>query len=273
MSQVDRETTAPTSPLAVTAGGVDAFGRDPGLEQAALKALEPIYRRWFRVEALDVEKIPAKGQVILVANHSGALPWDALMLKCAVSFEHPVRRTVRPLVENFVAHFPFLGTFMTRFGAVRACQPNAEALLNEGEAIAVFPEGAKGLGKTFRRRYRLQRFGRGGFIKLALRTGAPIVPVAIVGAEETYPLLTRLPGKLSPFNIPYFPLTPTFPLLGPLGLVPLPSKWIIEFGDPITLDAGGRDDELIIEKLTEDIRADIQSRLDRLLARRRSVFL
>lgn len=269
----DKPEKIPTSPLAITAGGVDAFGRDPKFEQEALRALEAVYRKWFRVEVLDIEKVPARGPIILVANHSGALPWDAVMLKCAMSLEHPVRRTVRPLVENFVAHFPFLGTMMTRFGAVRASQANAEALLSAGEAIVVFPEGAKGLGKSFRRRYRLQRFGRGGFVKLALRTNTPIVPVAIVGAEETYPLLARLPGKLSPFNIPYFPLTPTFPALGALGLVPLPSKWVIEFGDPIQLDAQGRDDELIVEKLTEDVRADIQARLDRLLTRRRRVFL
>lgn len=269
---IDQSADEP-APLAVTPGGVDPFGRDPTFEAEALRALETVYRKWFRVETIDVENVPAHGPVILVANHSGALPWDAVMLKCAVSIEHPVRRSVRPLVENFVAHFPFLGTAMTRFGAVRACPPNAEALLSAGEAIAVFPEGAKGLGKTFNRRYRLQRFGRGGVVKLALRTGAPIVPVAIVGAEETYPLLARLPGKLASLNIPYFPLTPTFPALGPLGLVPLPSRWLIEFGEPMTLDAAGRGDELIVEKLTEDLRADIQARLDRLLVRRRRVFI
>lgn len=250
----------------------DAFGREPAFEQRALELLSTIYKHYFRVEVRGIEHLPAKGPVIVVANHSGALPWDMLMLKCAVALEHPTRRSLRPLAEDFVFHFPFLGTLVNRFGAVRACPENAEALLAAGEAVAVFPEGAKGLGKPFSRRYRLQRFGRGGFVKLALRSGAPVVPVAIVGAEETYPLLARLPGALAPFGIPYLPLTPTFPFLGPLGLLPLPTKWRIEFGPAVTLDDGGRGDELSIERLTEDVRTDIQARIDRMLAQRRGPF-
>ena len=251
---------------------VDAFGRDARFEQKALDALRPLYQRYFRVEAKGLEHLPEEGPVILVSNRSGALPWDTVMLKCAVAYDHPRQRTVRPLVENFIFHFPFVGVWLNRFGAVRACQENAEALLHAGEAVAVFPEGVQGLGKTFGRRYRLQRFGRGGFVKLAVRTGAPIVPVAIVGAEEAHPLLWRLVKPVAPFGLPFLPVTPTFPLLGPLGLVPLPTKWHIELGPQIRLTREQAADELQVEKLTEDVRSDIQARLDKLLRERRGVF-
>lgn len=251
---------------------IDAFGRDPAFERRAERALEVLYRKYFRVSVRHIENVPASGPVLLVANHSGSLPLDGAMLKLALSLEHPAHRRLRPLAENFVFHFPFVGVALNRFGAVRACQENAEALLREGEAIAVFPEGVKGLGKPFRKRYQLQRFGRGGFIRLALRTRTPIVPVAIVGAEETNPVIARLvrPGRT--LGLPYLPVTPTFPFLGPLGLVPLPTKWTIEFGEPILLNADETADDLTIGRLTEDIRGDIQARLDKLLSQRRGWF-
>jgi 1-acyl-sn-glycerol-3-phosphate acyltransferase len=251
---------------------IDAFGRDPDFERRAERVLEVLYKRYFRVSVRGIENVPEKGPVLLVANHSGSLPLDSAMLKLSLAIDHPAHRRLRPLAENFVFHFPFLGVMMNRFGAVRACQENAEALLEQGEAIAVFPEGVKGLGKPFRKRYQLQRFGRGGFIRLALRTRTPIVPVAIVGAEEMNPVIARLvrPGRT--LGLPYFPVTPTFPLLGPLGLVPLPTKWTIEFGEPVHLDAEGQSDELTIARLTEDIRSDIQTRLDKLLSQRSGWF-
>lgn len=250
---------------------VDAFGRDRETEGRALGMFEFFYRRYFRVDVRGIENVPASGPVLLVANHSGAIPWDTAMLKCALAFEHPARRSVRPLTDNFVFHFPFLGVFLNRIGSVRACQENAEALLRAGEVVAVFPEGMKGLGKSFRKRYRLQRFGRGGFVRLAMRTGAPVIPVSIVGAEEIHPVLTRIVRPAALFGLPYLPITPTFPWLGPLGLLPLPSKWLIEFGEPMELPKTA-DDELTIQRLTEDVRSHIQSRLDRLLGERRSVF-
>lgn len=252
---------------------VDDFGRDSAFAQRALGALEPIYRHYFRVEAQGLENVPSNGPVILVANHSGAVPWDVAMLTASTALEHPTRRQLRPLIEDFLFHFPFIGTALNRLGAVRACQENAEALLGAGHAIAVFPEGVKGLGKSFRKRYRLQRFGRGGFVKLALRTGAPIVPVAIVGAEETHPVLARLVRPAAALGLPFVPVTPTFPWLGALGLVPLPTKWTIEFGTPIKLDAGPSPDELSIERLTEEVRSGIQGQLDRLLRTRRGLFI
>jgi len=257
---------------AITPGETDAFGRDPAFAERALRLLEPVYRHYFRVEARGVENVPADGPVILVANHSGAVPWDVAMLAASTALDHPSRRVLRPLVEDFVFHFPFVGTAFNRLGAVRACQENAEALLAAGEAVAVFPEGAKGLGKSYRKRYQLQRFGRGGFVKLALRTGAPVVPVAIVGAEETHPVLARLVRPAAPLGLPFLPVTPTFPWLGALGLLPLPTKWTIEFGSPVRLDARPDADELVIGRLTEEIRAAIQGQLDRLLRGRRGIF-
>jgi 1-acyl-sn-glycerol-3-phosphate acyltransferase len=251
---------------------IDAFGRDPDFERRAERMLEVLYRRYFRVTVRHIENVPASGPVLLVANHSGSLPLDGAMLKLALALEHPAQRRLRPLTENFVFHFPFVGVALNRFGAVRACQENAEALLRDGEAVAVFPEGVKGLGKPFRKRYQLQRFGRGGFIRLALRTRTPIVPVAIVGAEETNPVIARLvrPGRT--LGLPYLPVTPTFPFLGPLGLVPLPTKWTIEFGKPVLLNADEASDDLTIGRLTEDIRGDIQARLEKLLSQRRGWF-
>jgi 1-acyl-sn-glycerol-3-phosphate acyltransferase len=251
---------------------IDAFGRDPDFERRAERLLEVLYRRYFRVSVRHIENVPAGGPVLLVANHSGALPLDGAMLKLALALDHPSHRRLRPLAENFVFHFPFVGVLLNRFGAVRACQENAEALLEQGEAVAVFPEGVKGLGKPFRKRYQLQRFGRGGFIRLALRTRTPIVPVAIVGAEETTPVIARLvrPGRT--LGLPYLPVTPTFPFLGPFGLMPLPTKWTIEFGEPVLLNAEGATDELTIARLTEDIRSDIQTRVDKLLSQRTGWF-
>ena len=217
-----------------------------------------------------------------MANHSGTLPLDGVMLKAAVKREQGAKngvggggRDVRWLTEDFIYHMPFLGGAMNRLGAVRACQENAERLLAKESLVAVFPEGVKGIGKLFADRYRLQRFGRGGFIKLCLRTGTPIVPVAVVGAEETNPLLFKIEHLSKALGIPYVPVTPTFPLLGPLGLLPAPTKWRIQFGEPLDLSAHGpeaADDEILVGKLAERVRAAIQTMLDRSVGSRKSVF-
>jgi 1-acyl-sn-glycerol-3-phosphate acyltransferase len=184
-------------------------------------------------------------------------------------------RELRWLAEDFVYYLPFVGTMMNRLGAVRACQENAERLLATGRLVAVFPEGAKGIGKLYRERYRLQRFGRGGFIRLCLRTGTPIVPSAIVGAEEASPMLYRLEYMAKTLGIPYLPVTPTFPALGPLGLLPAPTKWKVAFGEPLRFDDHGpedADDEVLVGRLSERVRAAIQALLDRTLAARRSIW-
>ncbi|HEY8038387.1 MAG TPA: lysophospholipid acyltransferase family protein [Polyangiaceae bacterium] len=254
---------------------VDEFGYDPVYEQKVLPFFDFLYDRYFRVEAHGAERVPADGRCLLVANHSGTLPFDGMMLRLAVRREHPQHRDVRWLAEDAIFHFPFLGSFSNRLGAVRACQENAERLLDHGALVASFPEGMKGIGKLFKDRYRLQRFGRGGFVKLCLRTRTPVVPVAIVGGEETNPMLSRVEYLTKALGIPYLPVTPTFPLLGPLGLLPAPTKWKIVFGDPVDLEGYGAeaaDDEILVGRLAEAVRREIQGMLDRMVTERRSVW-
>ncbi|MGO8995780.1 MAG: lysophospholipid acyltransferase family protein [Polyangiaceae bacterium] len=255
---------------------VDDFGKDPVYEQKVQPFFDFLYDRYFRVECEGLAGIPAEGRCLLVANHSGTLPYDGMMIKTAVKKEHPQKRDVRWLAEDFLFHFPFLGSFTNRIGAVRACQENAERLLAQESLTAVFPEGVKGIGKLFKKRYQLQRFGRGGFIKLALRTRTPIIPVAVVGAEETNPMLLRIDYLSQAMGIPYIPVTPTFPLLGPLGLLPLPTKWRIVFGELVSWDQYGpeaADDEMLVGRLAEQVRGSIQTLLDRTVKQRASVWL
>jgi 1-acyl-sn-glycerol-3-phosphate acyltransferase len=255
---------------------VDDFGFDPVYERKVMPFFDFLYERYFRVECEGIAGVPDEGRCLLVANHSGTLPYDGMMIKTAVKREHPKHRDVRWLAEDFLFHFPFLGSFTNRIGAVRACQENAERLLQQESLTAVFPEGVKGIGKLFRQRYELQRFGRGGFIKLSLRTRSPIVPVAVVGAEETNPMLFRIDYLSQALGIPYIPVTPTFPLLGPLGLLPLPTKWRIVFGEPVSFDEYGpeaADDEMLVGRLAEQVRDSIQTMLDRTVKKRASVWL
>jgi 1-acyl-sn-glycerol-3-phosphate acyltransferase len=253
---------------------VDDFGFDPVYEKKVQPVFDFLYEKYFRVEVAGIEHVPSEGRCLLVANHSGTLPYDGVMMKVAVKRNHPARRDVRWLAEDFIFHFPFLGSFSNRIGAVRACQENAERLLRKQSLVAVFPEGVKGIGKLFKERYQLQRFGRGGFIKLCLRTGTPIVPVAVIGAEEANPMIGRIEYLSKAIGVPYIPVTPTFPLLGPLGLVPAPTKWKIVFGERIDLDYGpeAADDEILVGRLAERVRTTIQEMLDRGVGERRSVF-
>jgi 1-acyl-sn-glycerol-3-phosphate acyltransferase len=255
---------------------VDAFGFDPELTDTVLLALaRPLYQRWFRVEVRGIENIPATGGALVVANHSGAVALDSLMTAVAVHDEHPQHRFLRMLGADLVFRTPFLGELARKGGATLASNPDAERLLASGEVVGVWPEGFKGIGKPFSERYKLQRFGRGGFVSAALRTGTPIVPCAIVGAEEIYPILGNMPTLARLLGLPYAPITPTFPWLGPLGLVPLPSKWLIEFGTPVPTDtqpAGAADDPMLVFDLTDQVRQTIQQTLYALLVQRRSVF-
>ena len=214
---------------------VDEFGRDPNVRAKFEPLLEFFYHNYFRVDARGLGHIPERGRALIVGNHSGALPYDAAMIMHAIKHESATGRDMRPLVEDFVFYMPYLGVLMNRIGGVRACPENAERLLNRDQLVAVFPEGVKGLGKLFRERYRLQRFGRGGFVKIALKTNSPIIPTAVVGAEEIHPMMTKVTWLAKSVGIPYIPVTPTFPLLGPLGLLPIPSKWYIAFGEPLLL--------------------------------------
>ncbi len=250
---------------------VDDFGFDPDLtEQLLAPALRPLYRSWFRVEVSGLEHVPGDGAALLVGNHSGTIAMDSMMLQLALLDEHPEHRHLRLLGADFIFRTPLLAEFARKSGATLACNPDAERMLRAGEVVGVFPEGFKGVGKRYTDRYKLQRFGRGGFVAAALRTGAPIVPVSIVGAEEIYPLIGDIKPLARLLGIPYFPVTPLFPWLGPLGMVPLPSKWLIEFGEPIdttALDADP-DDPMAVFNLADRVRETIQQTLQRLLVKR-----
>ncbi len=255
---------------------VDEFGFDPHLNDAVFMAvLRPLYRAWFRVEVRGIENVPAKGGALLVANHSGTIALDSLMTQLALLDEHPARRHLRMLGADLVFSTPFVSELARKGGTTLACQADAERLLRAGELVGVWPEGFKGIGKPYTERYKLQRFGRGGFVSAALRTGTPLVPVSIVGAEEIYPIIGQMGTLARVLGLPYAPVTPTWPWLGPLGLIPLPSKWIIEFGEPLATDGLGShaaEDPMLVFDLTDQVRERIQQTLYSLLMQRRSVF-
>ncbi|MEB3370300.1 lysophospholipid acyltransferase family protein [Saccharopolyspora mangrovi] len=255
---------------------VDEFGFDEELtDEVLLRLIRPFYEKWFRVETIGAHNVPDTGALV-VANHSGTLPWDALMTTVALHDHHPAERHLRMLGADLVFRMPMLGPLARKAGHTLACNPDAERLLTNGELVGVWPEGFKGIGKPFKDRYKLQRFGRGGFVSAALRTGAPIIPCAIVGAEEIYPKLADLKPIARLLGVPYFPVTPLFPHFGPLGAVPLPSKWYIEFGEPIETSGypeGAADDPMLVFSLSDQVREIIQQTLYRLLSQRTNVFL
>lgn len=255
---------------------VDLFGFDPELtETALLPLLRPLYRYWFRVDARGVGNLPEDGAALVVANHSGTVPVDSLMTQVAVHDDHPSRRHLRMLGADLVFRLPVVADVARKSGTTLACNEDAERLLGSGSLVGVWPEGYKGIGKPFRERYQLRRFGRGGFVSAAIRTGAPIVPCSIVGAEEIYPMMGNLEPLARLLGLPYLPVTPTFPWLGPLGAVPLPSKWIIQFGEQVATSeygAAAAEDPMLVLDLTEQVRETIQETLDAIVAERGDPF-
>jgi 1-acyl-sn-glycerol-3-phosphate acyltransferase len=255
---------------------IDEFGFDREFaDNIVMPVLRPLYERWFRVETTGMSNVPSTGGALLVANHSGTLPVDAMMTTVALRDHHPAGRHLRMLGADLLFRTPALGAIARKAGHTLACTPDAERLLNSGELVGVWPEGYKGVGKPFKDRYKLQRFGRGGFVSAAMRCGVPIIPCSIIGAEEIFPLIGDLKPLARLFGLPYFPVTPTFPLLGPLGAVPLPSKWFIEFGEPIRTDncsPSDADDPMLVFNVTDQVRETIQQTLYRLLSHRRNVF-
>jgi 1-acyl-sn-glycerol-3-phosphate acyltransferase len=246
---------------------------DEDLVRAILPFGQWIYKWYWRVDTEGIENIPTEGAAVLACNHSGTIPVDGAMLKIAVLTEHG--RNPWLLAADLVFRFPILRELTKAAGNMRASRDETLPLLRKGELVGVFPEGFKGIGKGWAKRYQLQRFGRGGFVQVAMDTGAPIIPTAIVGAEEAFPMMYNVKSIASALKLPYFPITPFFPALGPLGILPLPSKWIIAFGEPIpTAQYGpeGADDLQGVLEITERVRQTVQGMLAESLSKRRSAF-
>ena len=253
----------------------DDFGADRRFAETLEPLLEFLYAVWWRVETSGIEHVPAQGPGLVVANHSGVLPYDGIMTQLAIRHEHPARRVCRMLALDMFALLPVLAPLLAKSGSVRANPANAERLLKRGELVGVFPEGVKGVGKHFKDRYKLARFGRGGFIRIALQDREPDHPLRGGGGGRDPPGggQGRLGG--APFGLPYFPITPTFPFLGPLGVVPLPTKWSIDFGDPLDLSEYGPDaakDPILVNRLSQQVRETVQRMIDGRVARRRSIW-
>lgn len=271
--------TSLVSAFATRAGGEyeeDDFGFDEEFTNKLLPLATLLYRYYWRVDVVGIENVPAEGRGLLVSNHAGAgIPFDGAMIKTAMYLEHPTPRHVRLLVLDWLMGLPWLADLMKQTGQVLASTPNAYELLKRDELIAVFPEGVKGMSKPFSQRYNLQRFGRGGFVRIALRTKTPIIPVAVVGSEEIYPKIANMPFIPKLIGAPFVPVTPMFPLLGIAGMIPLPSKWHIEFCDPIDVTQyppEAADDRAFVLELSERVRATIQERLKANLLTRRTPF-
>jgi 1-acyl-sn-glycerol-3-phosphate acyltransferase len=254
----------------------DDFGFDPAFTEHLLPLATLLYRYWWRVDVEGIENVPAEGRGLLVSNHAGGgMPFDGAMIKTAMYLEHSTPRHVRLLVLDWLMGLPYMADLMKQTGQVLASSPNAYELLKRDELIAVFPEGVKGMAKPFSQRYNLARFGRGGFVRIALRTQTPIIPVAVVGSEEIYPKIGNMPFVNKLIGAPFVPITPLFPLFGLAGLIPLPSKWHIEFCDPIDVSqypVEAADDRAFVLELSERVRATIQERLKANLLKRRTPF-
>jgi 1-acyl-sn-glycerol-3-phosphate acyltransferase len=257
---------------------VDDWGRSERVEGLLDRTLvEFFYRLWFRCEVEGIEYVPDEGGALIVSNHAGALPPDAPMIAKAIKEEHPRNRRLHITVEHFFKGYPGFSMLLPKVGAVPAHPANVHRLLfDEGQLVLVFPEGRKGTEKLYKDRYRLRRFGRGGFVEAAMRAGVPIVPVAVVGAEEAQPAFAQVPLLQRLTGLIYFPITPTFPHLGPLGMLGyLPAKFMIRFLAPVRTDDMGDEpweDKGLVQTVAHDIRATIQEELFDMLGDRKSVW-
>ena len=255
----------PTLWMTERSGHVDDFGLDRQTIRHARPVLEYLRQHYWRVDVTGIEELPTDRTVLLVANRSGILPYDGLMISHVVAESMSERGRPRFLVADWLITLPFMQPYLARLGGVRACRENADRLLRTGHSVVAFPEGLKGAGKVFRQRYRLQRFGRGGVVRVAIGVGVPMVPVAVIGAEEAHPVLFKTETVARSIGLSFIPVTPTFPVLGPVGLLPLPSKWSIRFGTPIETEHLGAEtarDELLVSRMTEELRSEIQGMVD-----------
>lgn len=265
---------AETGPDPLRLSDVDEWGRSQNARDLLRKVYDPLYERWFRVEWEGFEKIPREGGGLIVANHAGAVPADAPSIMHGI--EKELGRPVYGLADDMFKRIPFVNLAWSRLGGVQAHPDNAYRLLREQQQlITVFPEGNKGPGKTFDQRYQLRRFGRGGFVQIAMRAGVPIIPMAVVGSEEVMPILFKIPTLARALGLPYFPITANMVLLGPLGLVPFPAKIRIRVLDPVHLDVPPdqpRYSRSRVMDTSEEIRRSIQEALYDMLRARRSVW-
>jgi 1-acyl-sn-glycerol-3-phosphate acyltransferase len=270
------EALASLRTLFVGSRDLDPYGMDRELVQRSMPIADFLYRSWWRVDARQIENVPATGPVVIVANHAGVLPWDAFVLRVALLRDHPARREMRPLLDEHAFAMPVVGGVAGRLGAVRAAPENALRLLGEGGVVGVFPEGSAAASRSWHDRYRVERFGRGGFARIALAAGATIVPCAIVGSEETSVPLARAGWLSEVVGMPF--LASPAPALArlPLGALPLPARWSLRFGPPIEgapgVAADAEETSRILD-LTERTRAALQQMLDEDVAARRSVYL
>ena len=254
---------------------VDEWGRSEHMREIARKVFDPMYRRWFRAEWEGLEKIPTDGGALLVSNHAGAIPSDAPVIMHGIETE--LERPVYGLAEYIFRELPVVGTMWSRVGGVTAQPDNAYRLLREqNQLVLVFPEGTKGTSKNYSERYRLRRFGRGGFVEIAMRAGVPIVPIAVMGAEESMPIVFKLPGVAKALGVPYVPITANMLLLGPLGgMLYFPAKFRLKVLDPIEFDVAPNQPRYSRSKVmdaSESIREKIQEALYEMLRERRSVW-
>jgi len=255
---------------------VDDFGFDAEFTESLLPLFKVLYRDYWRVETTGMEHVPASGRALLVSNHAGVLPWDGAMIKTSLFVEHPNPRHVRALVASLFMGMPMLGWFLRRTGQTVGHPEDTRRLLEQDQLVLVFPEGVRGTGKPYAERYKLRRFGRGGFVSTAIRAGAPIVPVSVVGAEEIYPMIADVPAAAKLLGMPYFPVTPFFPWLGPLGMIPLPSKWRIQFHPPVHVETHppeAAEDQNLVMALSDQVRDTIQQGIYDNLKLRRGVFV
>lgn len=257
-------------PTRVNEFGFDDYGMEIASVRRSVLPAALLYRWYFRAETFGIERIPP-GRVLLISNHAGQLPFDAMMLGVATLLEAEPPRIARGMGEFWIPRLPFVNWLAARAGQLVGTPENCTQLLEAGECVMVFPEGVRGMNKTFDQRYRLQRFGT-GFMRLALESRAPIVPVGIVGSEEQQPGLWNLRRLGRVLGMPAFPITPTFPLLGPLGLLPLPVRYRIHFGEPMLFEGDPADDDAVIEAKVEEVRAAISGLLERGCAARTGIF-
>lgn len=269
LAAVIAEIRAAYGPHAQRATELPDGGHDPAFVDRTAPLLEFLWSRYFRVKLLGIENVPDTGPALLVGNHSGGIPYDGALLLHGIHRDHPRHRRIRPLVANFAFRAGWMANVVARIGGVPASRENAMPLLASGQLVAVFPEGLKGVGKLYRERYRMARFGRGGFVRLAAEAGVPLIPVAIVGAEEIHPVIGKITRLAEPLGLPYIPITPTFPWLGPLGLLPVPSKWTIQIGPAIAPPQPGDKSGLI--QVAESVRGAIDTMIADLLIQRRSI--